>query len=75
MDFGYNEEFFNGFIGSVVDEGKKNYWWLGAIIYIAGSIMINFGSNIIKRDHMNMAKLEVTSVPPLYKRYLWIVGN
>ena len=51
---------------------EKSLWWVGAIIYIVGSILVNLGSNIVRRDHFNHEKL-----PPkaLYTRPLWAFGS
>ena len=67
MDFGYNV---SDNISTVVIESSN--WWFGAFVYVLGSITINFGSNLIKKDHSNIAKLETK--PPIYRRYLWIIG-
>lgn len=55
------------------EEELKQLWWIGALIYVAGSILINFGSNLIRRDHsMEDTKTKKT---PQYLRPLWILGK
>ena len=52
---------------------ERDLWWLGAIIYITGSIMINFGSNVIRRDHSRQEEAGVKAPP--YKRPIWALGK
>lgn len=53
----------------------ESLWWFGAIIYVIGSILINLGSNLIRKNHGDISMLEEgVKPPPLYKRTLWLAG-
>lgn len=56
------------------EEELKQMWWIGAIIYVTGSIMINLGSNVIRKDHSLQEKATGKNQPP-YQRPLWILGR
>lgn len=55
------------------EDTDVNLWWLGAIIYVIGSILINLGSNLIRYSHERIKHFE--QQPPIYKRYWWILGK
>jgi magnesium transporter len=47
-------------------------WWVGAIIYVVGSILVNLGSNLIRKDHS--MKLLHNPPKPIYKRPFLFAG-
>lgn len=54
------------------ENDDSNLWWLGALIYIAGSVLINLGNNLIRYSHERVRLLGVSV--PIWKRYWWIIG-
>ena len=49
-------------------------WWVGAIIYTFGSVIINLGSNLIRLNHDQLSKIPEDLHPPIYKRWTWLFG-
>jgi len=49
----------------------ESLWWLGASLYITGSVMINLGSNLIRKNHTKYYK---TNKPPFWKQWLALIG-
>mmetsp|Transcript_2215 Transcript_2215/g.3936 ORF Transcript_2215/g.3936 Transcript_2215/m.3936 type:complete len:399 (-) Transcript_2215:322-1518(-) len=60
--------------GCTGDDCGNQLWWLGALIYMGGSICINFGSNVVRLSHEKLKKIPAHQQPPIYKRYLWMTG-
>jgi hypothetical protein len=54
--------------------GNGDLWWLGAIIYTVGSIIINLGSNLIRMNHDRLSRIPVHLHPPWYQRWPWLLG-
>lgn len=54
------------------EEELKQLWWIGALIYVTGSVLINLGSNLIRKDHS--IEDTKTKKTPQYLRPLWIMG-
>jgi magnesium transporter len=49
----------------------ESLWWLGALLYVTGSIIINLGSNLIRKNHTMYTK---ETKPPFFKQWLALVG-
>ena len=56
-----------------LEEELKQLWWVGAIIYVVGSVLINLGSNLIRKDH-SIEDEKATKTSP-YKRPIWLIGT
>ncbi len=54
---------------------ETDLWWLGALIYLTGSVLINLGSNLIRYSHEHLKNLAKENQPPIWKRYWWLAGD
>ena len=62
--------------GEVEGENESNeWWWVGALVYVTGSVFINLGSNLIRFSHEKLKLLSPSDYPPFYKRYWWLLGS
>eukprot|EP01102_Stenamoeba_stenopodia_P000746 TRINITY_DN10694_c0_g1_i1.p1 TRINITY_DN10694_c0_g1~~TRINITY_DN10694_c0_g1_i1.p1 ORF type:complete len:482 (-),score=84.22 TRINITY_DN10694_c0_g1_i1:63-1508(-) len=60
--------------GSASDGEKQDHWWIGAIIYIFGSITINLGNNLIRLSHEKNDKLPMEERRGIFRRPIWWAG-
>jgi len=64
----------SGSISGCADSKSGEYWWVGAIIYIFGSITINLGNNLIRLSHDRNDRLPIEQQRGILKRPIWWAG-
>jgi hypothetical protein len=67
------EERVEHFFYEVMDEEEdSSLWWLGAVLYITGSVLSNLGTNLVRKNHTHyQAKARKT---PCYQQWFAIIG-